>query len=124
MLVDQISFVYWGVIIIRIFKILGLIKNARDALIEKNIKDKFIHINICYKNHTLKITVEDSAGGISDDIIGEVFKPYFSTKSKNGTGLGLYMSKMIIEDHYNGMLKVRNTKFGAKFTIILILNDQ
>jgi PAS domain S-box-containing protein len=96
--------------------ILNLIKNAEDALVEKNIQNPYIKITID-KTH---FSIEDNAGGIADDIIGKIFDPYFSTKNKkDGTGLGLYMSKIIIEDHCHGQLIVSNEDKGAKFQIIL-----
>jgi C4-dicarboxylate-specific signal transduction histidine kinase len=96
--------------------LLNLIKNAEDALIENKIQDP--QINIIVDNHTLVIS--DNAGGVPEDIIDKIFDPYFSTKTKkDGTGIGLYMSKMIIEDHCGGILSVRNGKEGAEFTIYL-----
>ncbi len=96
--------------------ILNLIKNAEDALTEKNIPDKTINITI----DELKLTINDNAGGIPENIIEKIFDPYFSTKTKkDGTGLGLYMSKLIIEDHAKGTLDVYNNENGAVFIIDL-----
>ena len=99
--------------------LLNLLKNASDAIIENNPKEKLIKINTKKVNEILKITIEDTAGGIPKDIIERVFEPYFSTKDLNGTGLGLYMSKLIIEEQLNGEISVKNTQNGALFTIIL-----
>ena len=64
------------------------------------------------------IEIEDNAGGILELIMTKVFDPYFSTKAeRNGTGLGLYMSKTIVEEHCHGSLSVENTPQGAKFII-------
>ena len=96
--------------------ILNLVKNAEDALIERDIKDPFI--KIVAKGR--KLVIEDNAGGIDKDIIDRIFNPYFSTKTKkDGTGLGLYMSKTIIEEHCGGRLSVENGKQGARFIIEL-----
>ena len=66
------------------------------------------------------INIQDNSGGINPDIIDKIFNPYFSTKlSKNGTGLELYISKMIIEEHMGGELHVKNINGGVLFTLIL-----
>jgi signal transduction histidine kinase len=88
--------------------ILNIIKNSQDAFLEKSIDNPYIKINAqCDTDSKCTIFIEDNAGGIPDDIMDKIFDPYFSTKSeKNGTGLGLYMSKLIVEDHCNGELSV------------------
>ncbi|MEA1892324.1 MAG: HAMP domain-containing sensor histidine kinase, partial [Campylobacterota bacterium] len=66
------------------------------------------------------ISLKDNAGGIPQDVINRVFEPYFTTKEQGkGTGMGLYMSKMIIEDNMGGVLHVNNEGDGARFTIDL-----
>ena len=103
--------------------IVNLINNAKDALVEKLEEGRVICINCIVKDETMIMEIKDNAGGIPNDIIDKIFEPYFTTKSDgNGTGIGLYMSKMIIEENMNGKLKVANGKDGAVFSIILDLD--
>ncbi len=100
--------------------ILNLIKNAEDILLEKEIEDPYIKIFTYTEGNHLILEVSDNAGGVPEEIIKNVFDPYFSTKvKKNGTGLGLYMSKTIIEDHCGGKISVENNHEGAVFKIVL-----
>jgi len=100
--------------------ILNIVNNAQDALLEKEIETKYIEILLFAQEDTIILSIYDNAGGISEAILDKVFDPYFSTKnSKNGTGLGLYISKIIIEEHMHGKLLVSNKKDGACFKIYL-----
>jgi len=96
--------------------VLNIMKNAQDIIEEKQIQKPYIKVHI--KDTT--ITIEDNAGGIPDHAINKIFEPYFSTKDKKrGTGIGLYMSQIIVEEHCKGSIGVENTSNGAKFTITL-----
>ena len=96
--------------------LLNLVKNAEDVLIERAVSGAAIHIAV----EGRRVSVSDNAGGIPEEILEKIFDPYFSTKEeKGGTGLGLYMSKMIIEEHSHGKLYVYNDENGAVFTIEL-----
>ena len=98
--------------------ILNLIKNAQDAFVETNINHAEIKINTYSENLNAIIEISDNAGGIPEHILDKIFDPYFSTKkSKDGTGLGLYMSKIIVNEHCGGVLSVSNGKLGARFRI-------
>ncbi len=97
--------------------IINIINNAIDVLLERNIKNPQVHVKSEVIDQNLRVTVQDNAGGIESEILPRIFEPYFSTKGKNGTGLGLYMSKMIIDDQLNGKLEVRNVEEGAAFSI-------
>jgi C4-dicarboxylate-specific signal transduction histidine kinase len=101
--------------------ILNLIKNSMDAYKENNdIENREIRIASKESFKAVSILVKDSAGGIPSDIIEKIFDPYFSTKDKkNGTGLGLYMSKMIVEDHLDGELSVITKDKSTIFTLKL-----
>ncbi len=100
--------------------ILNIVNNAIDELIEKEVKNPKISLYFQIKEFQGFIEIQDNAGGIEQTIVDRIFEPYFTTKDEGeGTGLGLYMSKMIIEDNMNGKIKVKNEKNGALFTIAL-----
>ncbi|MFT5662052.1 MAG: PAS domain S-box-containing protein [Sulfurimonas sp.] len=102
--------------------ILNILKNAEDALTGNNTSKGTIWIVGYIEDDYACISIEDNAGGITEDNIIHIFDPYFSTKKeKDGTGLGLYMSKTIIEEHCKGKLIIHNNKDGAMFTIKLPL---
>lgn len=97
---------------------LNIFKNAEDALLESKTENATVWIKGYADDNYIYISIEDNAGGISKDIANEIFDPYFSTKKqKDGTGLGLYMSKIIIEEHIGGTISFKNTDLGASFTI-------
>jgi C4-dicarboxylate-specific signal transduction histidine kinase len=99
--------------------LINLLNNAVDAIVDTEPTVRHVMISCTERDNDLLMVVEDSGGGIDDEIISKVFEPYFSTKSKNGTGLGLYMAKMIIESHIGGSISVKNGQSGAIFTIVL-----
>ncbi len=94
--------------------ILTIFKNSQDNFLEKKTANPTIRVITTKK----MISFCDNGGGIPEDILSKIFDPYFSTKlEKNGTGLGLYMSKTIIEEHHKATLSVKNIEGGACFTI-------
>ncbi len=98
--------------------ILNILLNARDAINSKGIRKPIVRIKTYTKESKLYLEISDNAGGIDLDIIDNIFDPYFSTKDKvDGTGLGLYMSKMIIEKSMEGNIWAKNGKDGAIFII-------
>ena len=100
--------------------ILNLIKNAEDVLVQNKVKEPKIEVKIYKAEQNYIFELRDNGGGISEDIKDKIFDPYFSTKiEKDGTGLGLYMSKVMIEEHHNGRLEVCNIDGGACFKITL-----
>lgn len=102
--------------------LLNLLKNAEEAFDENGIKDAKITIHGYKKDDMVHISVKDNAGGIPEEIMEKVFDPYFSTKTKkDGTGLGLYMSKTIIEEHCKGKIKINNIAGGICFELLLPL---
>lgn len=103
--------------------ILNILNNAKDALIlkkEHNNFDALISINVHYDAQNVKIEISNNGGNIKNDIIDRVFEPYFTTKFEHqGTGIGLYMTKSIIETNMKGKIEVQNINDGVKFTITL-----
>jgi len=98
--------------------VLNLITNAKDALVSDCIKDPIITINVYKKDKVIYLEVWDNAKGIDKNIQDKIFDPYFTTKEEaNGTGIGLYMSKMIIEQNMGGDIMIHSTQKGSCFII-------
>ena len=101
---------------------LNIVNNAKDhiklAQEHHRIKRGLISITMRNEPNCIVIEIEDNAGGIPEDKLPYIFDAYFTTK-ENGHGIGLYMSKVIIENKMNGSIKVQNTPIGARFTITL-----
>ena len=111
--------------------LMNIFTNAKDALKElDNQESKYIFIDIKKELDNLNIDIYDNALGVDAEIVDRIFEPYFTTKHKSkGTGIGLYMSKLLVETHLKGKISVKNYKFiyeenefvGAKFRITLPL---
>jgi len=98
--------------------IINLIQNSSEAFIYQKIDTREIDIHISKSNDFATILFSDNAGGVEEKILDKIFEPYFTTKHKsNGTGLGLFMSRMIIEKSLNGSIEVSNLNNGLKFII-------
>ena len=98
--------------------IINLLNNAKDALNLKKIEDKNIKISIDSDDKFAYISVQDNGSGIDESVMDKIFKPYFSTKNNKSTGIGLYMSKQIVEQ-FNAEITASNSDGGACFSIKL-----
>ncbi|RBQ31122.1 histidine kinase [Arcobacter sp. FW59] len=123
--IDDINIFSYENQLIQVF--INILNNSRDELIKKDY-DRYIFIDVKKINQDIVISIKDNAGGISTESINRIFEAYFSTKSKSdGTGIGLYMTKDIIEKQLNGSIKAENISFkyenknftGADFIITL-----
>ena len=99
--------------------VINIIKNSIDAFESTPIHEKKITVSADELQEHIIIYIEDNAGGIPNNIIGKIFEPYFSTKNKNGTGLGLYMCNVIICEHLNGEINISSSNNGTKVAIKL-----
>ncbi len=99
--------------------LINILKNSIDAFKESSIKNQTLSITCHEVDSYINIQINDNAGGIPPEILNKVFDPYFSTKSKNGTGLGLYVCKTIIEEHLKG--KITITSESTCTTILIEL---
>jgi len=105
--------------------VLNLLDNARDAIVESGNRSGLIRVSVAERDGFAEIRIADNGGGVSEQNMTRIFEPYFTTKPQDkGTGLGLYMSKRIIEDHMLGRLGVQTSESatgpgtaGAIFTI-------
>lgn len=109
--------------------LMNIFINAKDALANRK-SEKLIIVVIKQIEDNLVIKIKDNAGGVDSSIIDKIFEPYFTTKHQfNGTGIGLYMSKLIVEKHLIGEISVKNIDFifnsktyrGALFELVLPL---
>jgi len=104
--------------------LINIINNAQEAIESNESSKKIINVLITQEKDSALILIRDDGGGISKKVIDKVFDPYFTTKNQTqGTGLGLYMSKQIIENSMCGSLSVKNIKEGAEFRISLPLKQ-
>jgi len=104
--------------------ILNIINNAKDALVQKKIQNSEINLQTYLKDNIIHLQICDNAGGIADNHLNKIFEPYFTTKEEGqGTGIGLYMSKMIIEENMGGKVYAENKNQGACFTISFPLSN-
>jgi signal transduction histidine kinase/PAS domain-containing protein len=112
---------------------LNILNNAKDAIVSNRPKNRNVHIRCEQKNNYNIIYIQDNAGGISQDIIEKIFDPYFTTKHQaQGTGIGLYMSKDIVEKHMLGFITAKNMNItldgvnyhGASFKISLPIKNK
>jgi|GEM_PF-551893 len=98
--------------------LINILMNARDAFMERKVDNPKVTIRIFSEAGKAVMTIADNAGGIPEGVMAKIFDPYFTTKGpQKGTGVGLFMSKTIIEKNMNGTLSVRNTADGAEFRI-------
>ncbi len=105
--------------------LVNLIQNAKDALSSGGRDDPFIAIRLIQKDAHAIISVEDNAGGVPPEASEAIFEPYFTTKhASKGTGLGLFMSKLIIEKSFNGTLTFHNTDRGACFAVTIPISEE
>ena len=101
--------------------IMNIVHNAMSAIIQTSQKEGEITLKINYDKSFIQVIISDNGGGIKKKDLPKIFDPYFTTK-ENGSGIGLYMSKVIIEHHMQGQLSVKNYKNGTQF--ILIINKK
>lgn len=98
--------------------IINILTNSLDKFREKQTSEPMILISTSTNNKKTMLKICDNAGGVSKEVLPNIFDPYFSTKGeKNGTGLGLYMSKIIVETHHNGEIRAENKEKGVCFII-------
>ncbi len=117
--------IYWGHENEFAHVILNLLNNAKDAMVATGVAKPKVTVGIRRGTREILITVEDNGGGIDPKVMEWIFDPYFTTKQDTkGMGVGLYMSKMIIEEHMGGSLGAQNSDEGARFTITLPVKER
>jgi PAS domain S-box-containing protein len=102
--------------------VLNLLANAKDAILERGVTGGRVEIRAWREGRNMRLAVRDNGGGVADEVAGKIFDPYFTTREK-GTGIGLYMSKMIIENNMGGTIEFHNTGEGAEFVIVTPMSE-
>jgi len=96
--------------------LVNLLNNAQDIFLERKIGDGKVRITVSADANNAQISLRDNGGGIPEEVLPKVFDPYFTTRV-SGTGIGLYMAKIIVEKHMSGRIEARNYNGGAEFVI-------
>ncbi|MBF0625801.1 MAG: PAS domain-containing protein [Magnetococcales bacterium] len=100
--------------------VLLILTNAKDAVAEHHTPKGRIQVKTVVEGGMLVTSVRDNGGGIPPEVIHRIFDPYFTTKGpQQGTGIGLYMAKMIIENHMQGWIAAESLEQGAEFRIAI-----
>jgi signal transduction histidine kinase len=100
--------------------VLNILTNAKEVFEGRDIENGIIKVRLFRSSQDgpATLVISDNGGGIRQDIVERIFDLYFTTKHKTrGTGLGLYMSRVIIEHDFKGAMRVRNIDGWAEFTI-------
>ncbi len=98
--------------------VMNMLANAKDAILAQGVRHGRVEIDIACRGKQAYVSIRDNGGGIPQDIMGKIFDPYFTTRQQ-GSGVGLYMSKMMIENNMAGSIEVHNTPEGAEFLIVM-----
>jgi CheY-like chemotaxis protein len=123
---QKISLLGFDIELLQVF--INILNNARDEFEKQDLDKKLILISTQEDDKNITIDIQDNAGGVPTDIIDKIFDSHFTTKQdRNGTGIGLFMSQEIVQQHHDGDIKVKNSTFtydnteykGALFTITL-----
>lgn len=102
--------------------IINIISNAKDMIILRKIENGHIIINIEEDINSAKVSIIDNAGGINKEDLPKIFEPFFTKKERNSTGIGLFISRMIIENNMGGVISAENSENGAVFNIVVKKN--
>lgn len=103
---------------------MNLITNAKDELVKKAKNREnfspYVAINLSQDESKFIITIEDNANGVNSELLDKIFEPFFTTKGGDGTGMGLYLCKLIFEKKLRGDIRLANAKNPTKFEIELL----
>lgn len=101
--------------------LINIISNAKDALTQRGVENSQILVKVYVKDNNCITEITDNAGGIKTEPVEKIFEPFYTSGKKDGTGVGLFMSKLIVENNMGGTLTAMNHNSGAKFIISLPL---